>query len=318
MPDYAVAGLLELLWQVAARFHDDGGIGRFTDAQLAWAIDFRGDPRHLVHALISAGWLDEAALPVRLTVHDWLTHCPNHVWDRVRKRVKRLIGKASTDEQKWLVASYERARVERNRDGGEDDGPELRDDPRRSTVEVGRPVSSGDVRQRPATAPPNPRPKTQDREPEKAAVAAFGGTASTPTTTTPDASEEIDPQGEVSPTVLTFTCVGEPPTWDLKQQDLDQLVAEKPGIDVLGELRKLAARTRAAVGQQRAAIDMPIRLVKWLEYAQNNPGLSARPTGTAVPIGPPSLRSTARQFKHDLLDGDLDGPANGQSVREVV
>jgi 5-methylcytosine-specific restriction endonuclease McrA len=109
LPDYAVAGILELLWHVAARYHDDGGIGRWKDTQLARAIDFRGDSMHLVRALISAGWLDEAALPARLTVHDWLTHCPFDVWRRVRVRVE---WHPHTVEP-WLKAAYAKAVSER-------------------------------------------------------------------------------------------------------------------------------------------------------------------------------------------------------------
>lgn len=71
-------GLLELLWQITARDARDGGIGRYTNEEIAVGCDWHGDPDDLVAALVECRWLDEHP-GVRLVIHDWADHLPNYV-----------------------------------------------------------------------------------------------------------------------------------------------------------------------------------------------------------------------------------------------
>lgn len=84
LPRPAVVGHLELLWHFAARYAPRGDVGRFTDAQLAAAACWEGDPARFVRALVDCGWLDDCD-EVRLVVHDWHDHAD----DTTRKHLKR-------------------------------------------------------------------------------------------------------------------------------------------------------------------------------------------------------------------------------------
>ena len=75
---YEAVGLLESLWIVTAQNTPAGGIGKFSDEDLAAMIEWRGDAGALVAALVDAGWLDPCPVD-RLVVHDWLDHCPTWV-----------------------------------------------------------------------------------------------------------------------------------------------------------------------------------------------------------------------------------------------
>ncbi len=88
LPRYAAAGLLEALWHLAAESADDGGVGRFSDAEIADYLGWEGDPQSLTAALVEARWLD-ANDPNRLAVHDWAEHCPTFIRERLKKRCQR-------------------------------------------------------------------------------------------------------------------------------------------------------------------------------------------------------------------------------------
>lgn len=72
------AGLLELLWATTAESCKRGNIGRFSNEDIAMAVEFDGDADKFVEALVETGWLDEDD-EFRLVVHDWAEHCPNYI-----------------------------------------------------------------------------------------------------------------------------------------------------------------------------------------------------------------------------------------------
>lgn len=84
LPQYAVVGLLESVWTLAAQFADDGDLSRFCAQEIADYAGYEGDAEKLVEALISSRWLDGRI--GALLVHDWFDHCPHYVHDRRRKR----------------------------------------------------------------------------------------------------------------------------------------------------------------------------------------------------------------------------------------
>lgn len=67
-------GLLEALWHVTAEQQRDGGIGRFTNQDIADEMFYTGDPDALIEALLSTRWIDKDQ-GCRLYVHDWHEHC---------------------------------------------------------------------------------------------------------------------------------------------------------------------------------------------------------------------------------------------------
>lgn len=87
LPLYAVVGLLESVWMLAAQFAEDGDISRFSEQEIADYVGFEGDATHLVETLIACRWVDRS--DQMLTIHDWLEHRPSYLNERDRKREKR-------------------------------------------------------------------------------------------------------------------------------------------------------------------------------------------------------------------------------------
>lgn len=87
LKQYEAAGLLELLWSMAAQFTDDGDLSRFDADDIAAYLDWRGDPQKLVDTLVECRWLDRDGDSVK--IHDWADHMPHFITERVRKREQR-------------------------------------------------------------------------------------------------------------------------------------------------------------------------------------------------------------------------------------
>ena len=81
-------GIIETLIQVAIQSADDGGIGRYSNEDLAIEIDWPGDADKLVAALLECGWVDPDD-ELRLVIHDWVEHAPDFIKERLRKRALR-------------------------------------------------------------------------------------------------------------------------------------------------------------------------------------------------------------------------------------
>ena len=83
LPRWQAVGILESIWNLTVENAPQGDIGRFSNADIAAAIEWSGDPDKLITALVKTRWLDEHA-EHRLIVHDWAQHAP----DFVKKRLK--------------------------------------------------------------------------------------------------------------------------------------------------------------------------------------------------------------------------------------
>ena len=84
-PLYQVIGLLESLWQFTATDAPLGDVGKFSNDDIATAVEWPGDPNELVAALIKTEWLDISD-DFRLVVHHWHEHCPDYLRKRVQRR----------------------------------------------------------------------------------------------------------------------------------------------------------------------------------------------------------------------------------------
>lgn len=84
IPKYAAVGIMESLWNFTADYCPDGGIGRYTDDQIAESIGWDGSSLELISALAEARWLDQAG-EFRLVIHDW----PEHADDNVHAKLAR-------------------------------------------------------------------------------------------------------------------------------------------------------------------------------------------------------------------------------------
>jgi hypothetical protein len=85
LPSWQGVGLLESLWQLTARETPRGNIGKLSDEDIALGIDYRGDEKKMLNALVDSGWLDRDSVE-RLIVHDWAEHAD----DAVHMRIARL------------------------------------------------------------------------------------------------------------------------------------------------------------------------------------------------------------------------------------
>lgn len=75
---YQAVGLLEALWHFTATQAQRGDIGKWTDAQIAAAVDWEREPSELIQSLVDAGWIDRC-LKHRLLIHDWADHADQTV-----------------------------------------------------------------------------------------------------------------------------------------------------------------------------------------------------------------------------------------------
>ena len=89
-PDYILAGVLNMVWDMTAEQAPRGDIGRFTDEDIAAYIGWDGNDLKLIEALVLSGWLDECS-ENRLVVHDWGDHAPKYIKDRLRKNGTQFV-----------------------------------------------------------------------------------------------------------------------------------------------------------------------------------------------------------------------------------
>ncbi|MCZ6651722.1 MAG: hypothetical protein O7D91_01660 [Planctomycetota bacterium] len=87
---YQAVGLLESLWQFTAADAPRGDIGKFTNEDIATAVEWQGDPDELIEALVETGWLDKSD-EFRLVVHHWHEHCPDYLRKRVQRRGESFV-----------------------------------------------------------------------------------------------------------------------------------------------------------------------------------------------------------------------------------
>ena len=77
-------GILELLWHWTAKFAPAGDIGKYSDRDIARAVDWDGDGSDLVNALVMSGFVDRCGKN-RVVVHNWQRHAD----DGVKKYIAR-------------------------------------------------------------------------------------------------------------------------------------------------------------------------------------------------------------------------------------
>lgn len=115
------AGLVTLLIDLAGRFDGpsfpccrDGGVGRYSNEEIAAFLDWEGSGNDLVATLIHTRWLEEVAGPSRLYVtgwHDALADRAVHMW---LSREVGLFANGKTPKLSYLgsLRNPERRRIE--------------------------------------------------------------------------------------------------------------------------------------------------------------------------------------------------------------
>lgn len=77
-------GLLDTLWEFTGRDAPSGDIGKFTDEEIALAIDYQDDAKELIAALKRRKWVDQDE-EHRLLIHDWPDHCEENVHTKLAR-----------------------------------------------------------------------------------------------------------------------------------------------------------------------------------------------------------------------------------------
>ena len=80
---YAV-GIVESLWRASDQELPAGNIGKLSNADIALAMRYGGDPDRLVAGLTEAGWIDPHP-DHRLIIHDWPDHCEHVIHNRIAR-----------------------------------------------------------------------------------------------------------------------------------------------------------------------------------------------------------------------------------------
>ncbi len=89
-PLYQVVGLLEALWQLTAADAPLGDIGKFSNEDIAIAVEWQAKPDELIEALVATEWLDESD-KFRLVIHHWDQHVPDYLRKRVQRRGESFV-----------------------------------------------------------------------------------------------------------------------------------------------------------------------------------------------------------------------------------
>lgn len=80
-------GFLELMWHWTARFAPPGDIGRWSDAEIAGALRWEGEPAVLIGALLDSRFLDHD-FNHRLIVHHWSEHADDAIHIALARRLE--------------------------------------------------------------------------------------------------------------------------------------------------------------------------------------------------------------------------------------
>lgn len=75
---WQTVGILESIWLMAQEDATDGAIGKYSNSDIAAAIEYEGNPDEMIQSLIESGWLDNDE-EFRLIIHDWSDHVPKYI-----------------------------------------------------------------------------------------------------------------------------------------------------------------------------------------------------------------------------------------------
>jgi len=111
-PKLMAVGVMESLWHFAAQYCQPGDIGRYSDREIADAIDYDGDATQLVAGLREARWIDAHDVH-RLVLHDWFEHADDAVHISLARSVRRFasgemphLTRLSTKEREEIEAKF--------------------------------------------------------------------------------------------------------------------------------------------------------------------------------------------------------------------
>jgi hypothetical protein len=86
---YQVKGLLQALWDFAVDNAVEGDIGKFSNEDICFGMDYEGNADEMIETLIAERWLDRNETH-RLIIHDWIDHCEDWTKKKIIRRMEKL------------------------------------------------------------------------------------------------------------------------------------------------------------------------------------------------------------------------------------
>jgi hypothetical protein len=87
LKEWQVYGLIGSLLAITGKHFPQGGVGRWSNEEIAAAIDYHDDPDELIAVLIKRKILDAVPWECRLYVHDWHEHADTSVHAVLCKKI---------------------------------------------------------------------------------------------------------------------------------------------------------------------------------------------------------------------------------------
>ena len=308
-------GLLQSVWDFVGDNCPRGDVGRFSNEDIAFGIDFEGDFDPVIEALVETGWLEESE-EHRLIIHDWKDHCE----DRIKKRLQRAgmdFVSADSGGQRRTTAD----------NGGHcpttaDSGglpvplpepipvplpepipepipePEPEPEPEPSScsevqalsepAECEKRIQEPEVKSRPRVKEKNEpgveEPEGQGREAELEGKVFEAG---------PFAGKESAEDATLleDKVLLEFPTRGKPKTWGLTKLRIRELEETFDGVDIVSEARKAKQWVRDHPGRRKTSKGMPRFLSGWISRSVDSGRFAKRPA---------SGETTAERFEEDF------------------
>lgn len=256
LPQFAADGVFDRLIRVTSKYAPRGDIGKWSNEQIAAALDWREDPTKLINALIDSGLVDmlESGLVV---VHDWPDHCEDSVHNQLARKVqvfadgsKPKLNRLSRKERERIESEYTRIENAQHTHG-----------------------------ERTTNAMPKPAPKPIHSHSLSPVKETCGETDEL----------ELDSTLADDPVVLEFPCDGPVKTWELRESLFAEMSRDFPSLNVLEQARASLAWVKAEPSRRKTAKGMRRYLVGWLARAQNQGNARASPAQAIRPALDPAL-----------------------------
>lgn len=108
LTQWQTIGLLESLWMFTSKNTPAGDIGRCSNEDIAFGIEWDGDPDDLIRVLVDTRWIDESE-EYRLIIHDWIDHVPNWLKANFGSHKKTFVGQTAKQPTKQPAQGDEQA-----------------------------------------------------------------------------------------------------------------------------------------------------------------------------------------------------------------
>lgn len=100
--EWETIGVLEAIWKLTRTSCPAGDIGKFSNEDIAAAIEWSGDADELIGCLVACGWIDEDE-EFRLIIHDWSDHVPTYLKGNFAKHNKQFANEVAKQRAKQVA-----------------------------------------------------------------------------------------------------------------------------------------------------------------------------------------------------------------------